>query len=97
VTRAASLSAWSFASATIFLPSSRAVSRMRPASARASASCAVYSSSAASALRCASSAFAMLPSIASARSSRSFCTRGSTYFQKKTRMMTKQTADQMMS
>ena len=30
-------------------------------------------------LGCASSAFAMLPSIASARSSSSFCTRGSTY------------------
>ena len=61
VTRAASLVAWSFASATIFLPSSRAVSRIRPASARASASWAVFSSSADSALRWASSDFAMLP------------------------------------
>ena len=69
VTRAASIVADSSASATISLPSSRAVSRMRAASVRASASWAVYSSRAASALRCASSAFAMLPSIASPRSS----------------------------
>ena len=46
---------------------------------------------------CASSAFAMLPSIASARSSSSFLMRGSTSFQKKNRMMTKQISDPMMS
>ena len=39
----------------------------------------------------------LLAPVASARSSSSFCMRGSTYRQKKTRMMMKQTADQTMS
>ena len=57
----------------------------------------MYSSSAASALRWASSAFAMLPSMAAERSSSSAFIFGRATFQKTNRMMTKQSADQMMS
>src|SRR5690606_9389182 len=95
--RLASAVAVSLASATIFLPSSRAASRISPASVRASASWRVYSSSAASACFCASSALAMLPSMAAARSSSMAVSLGIATFHSTTRMMTKQIADQKIS
>src|SRR5690606_16102401 len=66
-------------------------------SVRASASWRVHSSSAASACFCASSALAMFPSIAAARSSSMAVSLGMATFHTTTRMMTKQIADQKMS
>ena len=80
VIRAASAWAWPRISATIAAPCSRASSRMRVASARASLSCAWYCSSAAWAWAWASSALCMPPSMAAVRSAYAFSRLGTTFF-----------------